>query len=262
MGSGRTTRYRYDSAGRLTSVRRNGTLWRGYSYDQNGNRTEVVTNEGRTTAAYDERDRLTRYGRLQYRYRPSGELTSISSGRQTTRLDYDPLGNLRGVRLPDGRRITYDVDGLGRRVGKRVNGKLVQGFLYLDDLRPVAELDGQGHVVSRFIYAGDSNVPAYVMREDAKLLPSSRISSAAPDSSSTPRQVSRQQRLDYDPYGVVLTDTNPGFQPFGFAGGLYDPDTGLVRFGARDYDARTQTVDVTRPDRSSAVAARISMHTR
>jgi RHS repeat-associated protein len=24
--------------------------------------------------------------------------------------------------------------------------------------------------------------------------------------------------------------------PFGFAGGLYDPDTGLVRFGARDRD--------------------------
>ena len=34
-------------------------------------------------------------------------------------------------------------------------------------------------------------------------------------------------------------DTNPGFQPFGFAGGLYDPDTKLVRFGARDYDAQT-----------------------
>ena len=32
-------------------------------------------------------------------------------------------------------------------------------------------------------------------------------------------------------------DSNPGFQPFGFAGGLYDPDTKLVRFGARDYDA-------------------------
>jgi RHS repeat-associated protein len=34
-------------------------------------------------------------------------------------------------------------------------------------------------------------------------------------------------------------DSNPGFQPFGFAGGLYDRDTGLVRFGARDYDAET-----------------------
>jgi RHS repeat-associated protein len=40
----------------------------------------------------------------------------------------------------------------------------------------------------------------------------------------------------YDEFGQVITDTNPGFQPFGFAGGLYDRDTKLVRFGARDYD--------------------------
>jgi RHS repeat-associated protein len=45
------------------------------------------------------------------------------------------------------------------------------------------------------------------------------------------------QRMDYDAFGRVLRDTNPGLQPFGFAGGLYDDDTGLVRFGARDYDA-------------------------
>ena len=47
------------------------------------------------------------------------------------------------------------------------------------------------------------------------------------------------QRINYDEFGRVLSDTNPGFQPVGFAGGLYDPDTGLVRFGARDYDAFT-----------------------
>jgi len=46
------------------------------------------------------------------------------------------------------------------------------------------------------------------------------------------------QRIDYDEFGQVTQDTNPGFQPFGFAGGLYDRDTGLVRFGARDYDAK------------------------
>ena len=45
------------------------------------------------------------------------------------------------------------------------------------------------------------------------------------------------QRLNYDPWGRVIQATNPGFQPFGFAGGLYDHQTGLVRFGARDYDA-------------------------
>jgi RHS repeat-associated protein len=47
------------------------------------------------------------------------------------------------------------------------------------------------------------------------------------------------QRMEYDSFGKVLSNvTDPGFsQPFGFAGGLFDADTGLVRFGARDYDS-------------------------
>jgi RHS repeat-associated protein len=45
------------------------------------------------------------------------------------------------------------------------------------------------------------------------------------------------QRIDHDEFGRVLLDTNPGFQPFGFAGGIDDQDVALVRFGARDYDA-------------------------
>jgi RHS repeat-associated protein len=45
------------------------------------------------------------------------------------------------------------------------------------------------------------------------------------------------KRIDYDSFGNVLYDSNPGFSvPFGFAGGLHDRDTGLVRFGFRDYD--------------------------
>jgi len=40
-----------------------------------------------------------------------------------------------------------------------------------------------------------------------------------------------------DEWSVFTADSNPGFQPFGFAGGLWDTDVGLVRFGARDYDA-------------------------
>jgi RHS repeat-associated protein len=45
------------------------------------------------------------------------------------------------------------------------------------------------------------------------------------------------QQMDYDEWGNVIRDTNPGFQPFGFAGGLYDRETALVKFGARDYSA-------------------------
>jgi RHS repeat-associated protein len=47
------------------------------------------------------------------------------------------------------------------------------------------------------------------------------------------------EEIDYDAFGNVVNDTQPGFQPFGFAGGLYDQDTTLVRFGARDYDPST-----------------------
>jgi RHS repeat-associated protein len=42
--------------------------------------------------------------------------------------------------------------------------------------------------------------------------------------------------LRHDAFGNVIEDTSPGLTPFGFAGGIYDHDTGLVRFGARDYD--------------------------
>ena len=46
--------------------------------------------------------------------------------------------------------------------------------------------------------------------------------------------------VEHDTFGNVLSDSNPVFKvPFGFAGGLYDPDTKLTRFGYRDYDAET-----------------------
>ena len=46
--------------------------------------------------------------------------------------------------------------------------------------------------------------------------------------------------IGYDAFGNILNETNPDFAvPFGFAGGLHDRDTGLVRFGHRDYDPET-----------------------
>ncbi len=47
------------------------------------------------------------------------------------------------------------------------------------------------------------------------------------------------QEIEYDVWGNILSDSNPNFQPFYFAGGLYDTDTKLTRFGVRDYDAET-----------------------
>jgi len=46
--------------------------------------------------------------------------------------------------------------------------------------------------------------------------------------------------VTYDSFGNILNDTNPSIKiAFGFAGGLYDSDTKLSRFGYRDYDAHS-----------------------
>jgi RHS repeat-associated protein len=118
-----------------------------------------------------------------------------------------------------------------------MNGVLVQGFLYEDQLNPVAELDGNGNIVARFIYGTRDNIPDYMVRGGTTY----RVIA---DHLGSPRLVIDvdtgvvAQTMAFDEFGRMPSSTkNLGFQPFGFAGGLYDPDTGLVRFGARDYDS-------------------------
>ena len=154
-----------------------------------------------------------------------------------TRYEYDVLGNLRRSTLTDGTVIDYLVDPMGRRVGKKVNSQLVQGWIYQDALRPIAELNATGQVVARFVYGTQTNVPDYMIKGGVTY----RI---VTDHLGSVRLVVNvetgavAQRLAYDAWGSVLENTAPGFQPFGFAGGLYDEQTGLVRFGARDYNAQ------------------------
>ena len=48
------------------------------------------------------------------------------------------------------------------------------------------------------------------------------------------------KEITYDTFGNIRSDSNPSFKvPFGFAGGLYDQDTKLTRFGYREYDTYT-----------------------
>lgn len=125
-----------------------------------------------------------------------------------------------------------------RRVGKKRNNVLEQGFLYQDQLKPIAELDGNNNIVSRFVYATSANVPDFMIKGGVTY----RL---IKDHLGSPRLVvdvatnTIIQQMSYDVWGKVIQDSNPGFQPFGYAVGLYDRDTHLVRFGARDYDAET-----------------------
>lgn len=227
--------YNYDHAGRLAEVKRDGTVTASYGYDANGNRTNL---NGATIAHYDDQDRLLDYQDTTYQYSANGELKQKSSGSEVTKYDYDVLGNLKKVTLPNNTVIEYLIDGQNRRLGKKIGGNVIQAFLYQSQLRPIAELSGSGAVVSRFVYATGVNVPDYMIKGGATY----RI---IKDHLGSPRLVvdvatsTVAQELEYDAFGKVTKDTSPGFLPFGFAGGIYDGDTKLVRFGARDYDAET-----------------------
>jgi RHS repeat-associated protein len=228
----------YDEQGRLKRVTSAGTTISEYDYDPNGNRTAHRWLGGSVAATYDDQDRLLTYGDTIYTYTPDGDLRTKTVGSATTTFDYDGFGTLQRVTLPGGTAVEYVIDPAGRRTGRKVNGTLAQAWLYSGALSIVAELNASGAVVSRFVYGSRSHSPDYMIKGGVTY----RI---VTDHLGSPRLVVNTstgavaQRMEYDVFGAVTTDTAPGFQPFGFAGGLYDRDTGLVRFGARDYDPRT-----------------------
>jgi len=230
--------YTYDLRGRLSDVTTDGVTSSHYELDANGNRLARITPTGTTSGTYDAQDRLLAYGTNVYTYGANGELASKtdSATAQTTLYEHNVVGSLTRVVLPGGPTIDYVTDGLGRRVGKKVNGTLAQGFVYRDLLRIAAETDGSGNVVSRFVYTARPNVPEYMVKAGATYrLVLDHLGSVRLVVNVTDGTIA--QRMDYDEFGLVTLDTSPGFQPFGFAGGLYDPDTKLVRFGSRNYDA-------------------------
>jgi RHS repeat-associated protein len=230
--------FTYDSVGRLDQVRVNGVLTADYDYGANGTRTSLTTQSGTVTGTYDDQDRVLTYAGASYSYTANGELRMKVVGTDTTRYTYDVLGNLRQVRLPNGTLIEYLADAQNRRVGKKVNGELVQGFLYEGQLTPAVELNGTGQVVSRFVYATRLNVPDYIVKGgDTYRVTLDQLGSVRLVTNSLTGVVA--QRIDYDEFGREVANTNPGFQPFGFAGGLAEFSSQLVRFGARDYDPVT-----------------------
>ena len=230
--------YTYDTVGRLDTVTKNSVLVADYDYDANGNR---IAGPGLATApVYDDQDRLITYGSATYAYAPNGELASKTAGSATTTYEYGALGDLRQASLPNAD-VAYVVDGTGRRVGRIVTtvsppSVSRSGLLYDGALQPVAATDDVGNVTARYVQATQAITPDVMIGPTAtyrvigdhlggvRLLVDLATGAIA-------------QRLDYDEFGVVTADSAPGAQAFGFAGGVYDPVTGLVRFGVRDYDA-------------------------
>ncbi len=209
--------YTYDALGRLTDVAVDGVARAHYDYDENGNRLSRDAGGAMDAYTYDAQDRLLSAGDRLYTYTADGALDTKTVGDAVTEYRYDMAGSLLGVTLPSGDRIGYIVDVAGRRVGRTRNGAVTHAWLYGANLGPAAELDAAGQIVSRFVYGTRSWVPAYLVKGGVTYL-------IVTDAVGSVRLVvdvqtgAVVQELDYDEFGRVSADTNPGFQPFGFGG--------------------------------------------
>jgi hypothetical protein len=152
--------------------------------------------------------------------------------------EYDVMGNLRSVDTPSGQHIEYLVDGRNRRIAKKVDDIVVRQWLYEDSLNPIAELDGSGTFLYRYVYASMAHSPDFLVT------PAGTIYRVLRDQLGSPLLVvNTLNRSDvllnakYSTFGrrTLLGGIDPALS-LGFAGGIYDDDTGLTRLGARDYD--------------------------
>lgn len=212
------------------------------TYQQSMNVNHTQSPIKRTVASHNNDDQLTKLqGSINrdYKYNEDGELSEMTNCYGTTTYEYDSFGNLKTVNFPGGKIVEYKVDAFNRRFKKLVNGQVSEYYLWYDQIRLAAILDGNKNPKAIYVYGSESeNVPGYVIKDGKtyKIIHDPGTQSVRYIVDSENAMII--QESEYDEHGNIMKQTNAGFQPLGFAGGLYDADTGFVRFGARDYDPK------------------------
>jgi RHS repeat-associated protein len=232
--------YLYDANGRLLKVLKDNVPVEEYAYDENGARIYEMNSlrgiAGRSYQ-YSDEDHLLKAGEWTYHYDLDGFLTNkTNSTNPTNRTQYfySSHGELLTVILPEGKRIDYVCDPLGRRIAKKINNVVVEKYLWQGLTRLLAVYSGNNSLLMRFEYADERMPVAMKMGSATYYLSYDQVGSLRLVADGSGNVV---KRISYDSFGNIIEDTNPSLKmPFGFAGGLHDRDTGLVRFGYRDYD--------------------------
>ena len=231
-----TYNYTYDDNGKLTQVKKDNTIVEEYTYDNNGNRLSSTVNGITTTASYTLDDQIEVYGDNTYTYDNDGYLQEKVTPDSTTTYSYSTLGELKEVSTPT-KTITYEHNANNQRVSKLIDGVITEKYLWANLTTLLAIYDKDDNLIQRFEYADQRMPVTMTMDSDKYYLHYDQVGSLRAISDTNHNII---KEIVYDTYGNILLDTNPNFKvPFGFAGGFYDEDTKLVRFGYRDYDSYT-----------------------
>ena len=170
--------------------------------------------------SYDDENHLLTAGSVIYSYNLDGFLSAKTDGSDVTTYDYSSREELLSVILPDGRAIEYVHDPLGRRIAKKIDGVIVEKYLWQGLTRLLAVYDGSDNLLIRFEYADDRMPVIMTKGGSTYYLTYDQVGSLRVVADVSGNVV---KRIDYDSFGNIIDDSNPSFEVlFGFAGGLND----------------------------------------
>jgi RHS repeat-associated protein len=158
------------------------------------------------------------------------------TGRGADTFSYGARGELVSATV-GATTVTYAYDEVGRRVA-RTQGAATEQYLYLDPDDPWrVSASKAGGVTTMYRYDDDGRLVGLERSGTTYVVGTDQAGSVRLVADASTGTVVRA--TTYTAFGVPTTTTNTLDLPIGFAGGLQDPLTGLVRVGVRDYDPQT-----------------------
>lgn len=227
-----TRNYSYDTLDRLvtTSYPSSSQPNENYAYDAVGNRTSSHLSASNN---YQPFNRLSNTSSASYSYDANGNLISKSEASGTTRYSWDFENRLKQVALPNENSVVYRYDALGRRIQRVPSAGVSTNFIY-DGPDVIKDINSDGSTVDylngpgldnklRLIDSRLSTGPLYFLQDH--LGSTTKLTNSAG---------AVLEQSSYDSFGKSL---NSSLTRYSYTGRERDPDTGLMYYRARWYDA-------------------------
>ncbi|GFO18355.1 teneurin-3 [Plakobranchus ocellatus] len=229
-----STQYIYDVDHHLTAVYVMSEIKWEFEYDADGNIHKIISGGKTEHIKFDVGDKIESMGGVIYKFDSDGFMAQ----RGLDHVSFNSAGQLVSVTRHTEFKFSYFYDALGRLAAQRDRyGRIVQFFygntrkkelithvfnqttgdlteFFYDEKGALIGLQRAGHFYH--VTCDPSHSPLAVFASDGTLV----------------------KKVSYTPLGVRNADSNTNFDlVFGFQGGFYNPQTRLVHFPDRVYDA-------------------------
>jgi RHS repeat-associated protein len=182
---------------------------------------------------FNIQDRIIRQGGVTYQFNADGQLTQ----RGSDTFQYSSTGELLQATI-SGQTITYSYDGMRRWVAKTDSTGAWQ-YLYGNIKNPfqLTAMREPAGVLSYYYYDDNGMLFAFDKGGTRYYVATDQVGTPKVITDATGTVV---KQMEFDSFGMWTVDSKPEFDmPVGFAGGIVDTRTTLVRFGYRDYEPGT-----------------------